>query len=351
MKSGGGIYILAQSEEQRDTRLDFMRALGTLTIIVPHVLSPDFLIQVRTFDVVMLVFVSGMSYTYQAVNKRRIEYCQYVKKRCRRLLLPTLILIFSVFTSINVASVAFGKGMHYHMHDLLSSLFLFEEGIGYVWIIKVYLGLALIAPFSWEFIRKLKGNIQLLVMCGSIYIIYSLVRVIDQMIYLPILSVLLEEYIFYVVAYAIPFVIGMYLGKNKSRVRSLAFWSVLCFAFTQIFIIIQGGGFEPNLYKYPPELYYLSYGIVCSIIIYYIAPTKINSGIKWLSKNSLVFYLVHVFWVVWLTTMINSLKLTIIDVFWMKYILVVLLTTVTTLGINYSVRLFKEKNKREWEQV
>lgn len=348
MISRGGIHILAQLDEQRDTRLDFMRALGTLTIIVPHVLSPDLLVQVRTFDVVMLVFVSGMSYAYQAVNKRKIEYYQYVKKRCIKLLYPTLILIFTVFISINLASVAFGKGMHYHMHDLLNSLFLFEEGIGYVWIIKVYLGLALIAPFSWGFIRKLKGNIQLLVMCGSIYIIYFLIRAIEPIIYSPILSVLLEEYIYYIVAYAIPFFIGMYLGKNKNRIRSLLFWSILCFAFTQIFIIIQGGGFEPNFYKYPPELYYLSYGISCSVIIYYMvpnmAPTKITLVIKWLSKNSLVFYLVHVFWVVWLTTAINSLKLTIIDIFWMKYILVVLLTTVTTLGINYSVRLFKEEN-------
>lgn len=71
---------------QRDMKLDFMRALGTLTIILPHVLAPDIMIQLRTFDVVMLVFVSGMSYAYQSMAGDTPDYWLYVKKRLKKLL-------------------------------------------------------------------------------------------------------------------------------------------------------------------------------------------------------------------------------------------------------------------------
>ena len=339
--------MVAQSKEQRDMRLDFMRALGTLTIIVPHVLSPDILVQIRAFDVVMLVFVSGMSYAYQNINGHSLEYHQYVKKRCKKLLFPTMILIFIVFGTVNMVSIMLSKGVHYDLCDLLKSIFLFEDGIGYVWIIKVYLGLALLAPLIWKFFRKVNGNAIFLGICVVTYIASRIIREITQKIYIPLINVLFEEYVFYIVAYSIPFSIGIYIGKNKKEIKGIGIWFILLFICAQIAIVVRGRGFEPNAYKYPPQLYYLAYGTVCSIVIYYIAPTKINTCIRWLSQNSLVFYLVHVFWIIWISTIINSLNLQIINVFWLKYILVVLLTTLTTLGINKCLALIKGKTIRK----
>ena len=337
---------MAQLKAPRDMRLDFMRALGTLTIIVPHVLSPNILVQIRAFDVVMLVFVSGMSYAYQAMNRQSFGYYQYVKKRCKPLLIPTMVLICILYCSVNMVSIVLSKGVYYNIQDLVKSLLLFEDGIGYVWIIKVYLGLALIAPFAWKYIKKIDSNVLLLALCSFVYIIYFIAQVTIQNINVPIISVFFEEYVFYVVAYAIPFLIGMYICKNgRERKSSNIIW-ILLFAVIQIIVVLQGEGFTPNDNKYPPQLYYLSYGIACSIIIYRIAPTKVASGIRWLSKNSLVFYLVHVFWIIWISLVANSLNIQFINIFWIKYILVVLLTALTTLGINYSFTLFKEKSRK-----
>lgn len=338
---------LTQVEVQRDMRLDFMRALGTLTIIVPHVLSPNILVQIRAFDVVMLVFVSGMSYAYQAMNGQSLEYYQYIKKRCRKLLLPTMILILVVYCSVNITSVALSKGVYYSVYDLLKSVLLFQDGIGYVWIIKVYLGLALIAPLVWKYIDRIDSEVLLLAVCSVIYIVYYIAQAAIQNIKVPVISIFFEEYAFYIVAYTIPFIIGMYICKNGKERKFIKIIWILIFVGVQIAVILQGGGFTPNANKYPPQIYYLSYGIACSIIIYRIAPTKVNPCIRWLSRNSLVFYLVHVFWVIWISLVANNLKIQIINVFWVKYILVVLLTAVTTLGINYSLVLFKEKSRQK----
>lgn len=336
---------MAHLKVSRDMRLDFMRALGTLTIIVPHVLSPNILVQIRAFDVVMLVFVSGMSYAYQVMNGQSFGYYQYIKKRCKKLLIPTIVLILVIYCSVNIVSIVLSKRIYYSIQDLMKSLLLFEDGIGYVWIIKVYLGLALIAPFVWKFIKKIDSNIFLLVFCSFAYIIYLMTQVATQNINIPIFSVFFKEYVFYVAAYAIPFLIGMYICKIGKRKKCANIIWILLFVVVQIIIVLRGGGFTPNDNKYPPQLYYLSYGIACSIIIYRIAPTRVASGIKWLSKNSLVFYLVHVFWIIWISLMANSLNIQFINIFWIKYILVVLLTALTTLGINRSFTLFKEKSR------
>lgn len=332
------------SAQKRDTKLDFMRALGTLTIIVPHVSSPDIMVQIRTFDVVMLVLISGMSYAYQMADGYLLEYGQYVKKRFSKLVFPTYFLIFIVYFSMNVISVALSKGIYYDITDLLKSLFLFEDGIGYVWIIKVYLGMALLAPFIWKVVKQIDNDILFFCLCGAIYLVYRSIWLLSQQVRLPILSVVLDEYVFYIIAYMIPFAVGLYFCKHKNK-KKVSMLFLLLFLGIQLYVIIQGGGFEPNLYKYPPEIYYLSYGIACSVIIYGVAPTKTNKIIKWLSKNSLSFYLTHVFWVIWLSTIANSLHITVINLFWVKYILVVILTTATVVVIQKIQTCYKRNKK------
>lgn len=325
--------MAGHSMTQRDARLDFMRALGTLTIIVPHVLSPDILVQIRTFDVVMLVFISGMSYAYQAGSGVVYEYGEYIKKRFKKLVLPTYVLIFIVFCSMNTVSLVLSKGLYFDVADLCSSLFLFEEGIGYVWIIKVYLGMAIVAPFLWKAVNRIENGILFFGLCGMVYLMYQYIYMLLQQVRSPIFSVILDEYIFYIVAYMIPFAIGMFFCKHKDR-KTISLLFLFLFICIQLYVAFQKGGFSPNNYKYPPEIYYLSYGIVCSIVIYHIVPTRLNSVMACLSKNSLTFYLVHVFWVIWLSAIANSLQVQIMNLFYVKYILVVVLTGTTVLAIH-----------------
>lgn len=144
----------------------------------------------------------------------------------------------------------------------------------------------------------------------------------------------------------IPFAIGMYFCRHRDRkIVSLLF--LFLFICIQLYVVFQKGGFFPNHYKYPPELYYLSYGIACSVVIYHVAPTGSNSIVAWLSKNSLTFYLVHVFWVIWLSAIANSFQVQILNLFYVKFILVVVLTAATVLAVHKIQIFYKEyKNSK-----
>lgn len=61
---------------KRDSTIDLLRVLGTLLVILAHVKIPKVMSEIRTFDVVLLVFISGMSLKY-AKHK---HYFVYIKK-------------------------------------------------------------------------------------------------------------------------------------------------------------------------------------------------------------------------------------------------------------------------------
>lgn len=81
---------------RRDTTIAVMRAIGLMLIILAHVSPPNILFQLRTFDVPMMLFVSGMSYFIAA--KKNVSLVPYVISRFKRLVLPAWIFI-TIFLS------------------------------------------------------------------------------------------------------------------------------------------------------------------------------------------------------------------------------------------------------------
>ena len=45
----------------RDNKIDYVRALCSLTVIIAHVSAPAWINDIRSFDVVALVLISGMT--------------------------------------------------------------------------------------------------------------------------------------------------------------------------------------------------------------------------------------------------------------------------------------------------
>ena len=68
--------------KNRDLSLDLLRVVGLICIIITHV-NPLELLQLRTFDVVMLVTVS--TFHYIGYSKPR-PYGEYLWSRIKRLL-------------------------------------------------------------------------------------------------------------------------------------------------------------------------------------------------------------------------------------------------------------------------
>lgn len=53
----------------RDLKIDILRTIGILLVILAHVKLPELVRSIRSFDVVMLVFISGMSFAYSKPKK------------------------------------------------------------------------------------------------------------------------------------------------------------------------------------------------------------------------------------------------------------------------------------------
>ncbi|HFS2505823.1 TPA: acyltransferase family protein, partial [Escherichia coli] len=71
---------------ERSFRLDLMRLLGLLLIIFAHIGPPNALFQIRTFDVPMMIFVSGVAYYISSPSF--FSWKIYYIKRVSRLLFP-----------------------------------------------------------------------------------------------------------------------------------------------------------------------------------------------------------------------------------------------------------------------
>lgn len=129
--------------KNRDLSLDLLRAVGLICIILAHVNPPELLFQLRTFDVVMMVAVSTISYT--EYSKPR-PYGEYLWSRIKRLLFPTwqfIILIGAVFFLLSLIT---NTPTPFTWKRLLTGMFTLSS-VGYLWVIRVFIYNALINPF------------------------------------------------------------------------------------------------------------------------------------------------------------------------------------------------------------
>ena len=52
--------------QSRDFTIDMLRFVGVSLILLAHIVPPDGLFQLRSFDVPLMIFVSGLSYSGNA---------------------------------------------------------------------------------------------------------------------------------------------------------------------------------------------------------------------------------------------------------------------------------------------
>ncbi|HID4131966.1 TPA: acyltransferase family protein [Pluralibacter gergoviae] len=129
-----------------------MRFLGILLIILAHVNPPGFIFQARTFDVPMMVFVSGMSYYIS--GKLNVKIVPYVISRFKRLVLP--VWVFFTFFFLFAFLFNFAE-LGDKINSRLVVLTFLLSGFDYVWIIKVFLLIAILSPTLTFIANKFNG--------------------------------------------------------------------------------------------------------------------------------------------------------------------------------------------------
>lgn len=132
--------------------MDVLRVLGIFMIILAHIsLKEDensLLFNIRNFDVVLLVFISGLSsiHSVESINSLK-EYFAYLLKRFKRLIIPG----WSFITIYYLYAIVMERIYESHLLNIKSIILSYTMigGMGYVWIIRVLFCMAVIVPLYY----------------------------------------------------------------------------------------------------------------------------------------------------------------------------------------------------------
>ena len=276
----------------RDNYVDFMRGFGLLLLVVAHTWAPLWLARIRVFDVPMMVFISAMCY-----KSLRGGYLRYGAKRFKRICYPVFIFLTIFFAAAAGCYFILGRMPFGITPDKIigSYLLLNNPSIGYVWIMRVFLLMALVLPFLD---RVLEGVRPLWV------IIVALSLIVVQHVVVRVVGMIDNKYVYFVVVQIVPYLTGysaiaiVGLKIKEFGTRELVTTVAVFTAVVVFYVIYNGVGFSPQMFKYPPMSLYLAYGILGSVIVWSLRPllAKYVTSRAWsyLSVNSMWLYLWHI---------------------------------------------------------
>ena len=176
-----------------------------------------------------------------------------------------------------------------------SYLLLDGPSIGYVWIMRVFLMMALILPLLHKWLDNRGFTISVIV----IFTIIGLQHYLVNMIYSidnKIIRFIFDETLLYIFGYCSVAVLGLKIQSFKTKeliaITLISAIAVFCFVWIHNWI------FGPQQYKYPPQSLYLLYGIFASSLLWslksILEPITKGRFFAYLSENSMWIYLWHI---------------------------------------------------------
>lgn len=276
----------------RDHNIDLLRFIGLSLVILAHVSPPPILLNMRCFDVPLMVLVSGMT----CYGRSADFSLSYLMRRFTRLVFPVwifLTLYFAMILGLEVVGIDSGLTLRHVVGS-----YLLWEGIGYVWIIRVFLMMALITPLLISLNNAIKKTVVFIsVFCAAL------------LIYLFVTSEhigynvgLIVNGLYYIIGYGFLFWLGIRI-KDLTKKASLALVAIMLLAFAVLCcfnpMIKLGDIFlHINDYKYPPTNVYVVYGVIMSILLYMLVSLRkkndLNPLVSFISCNSIWIYLWHI---------------------------------------------------------
>lgn len=327
----------------RNYTIDVLRCIGTISVIFAHVNLPDILFQLRAFDVVLLVFISGMTFS---INNKR-NYFDYVKRRFHKLLIPTYAFLTILFIASYVVCAISNRDQLFPFKVIFYSYCFLDKGIGYIWIVKVYLIIAFILPLLKKIETYVRNEFLFVIVFCLTISFHSIIKhlIVEH-------SLLYDEFISYIIPYGLVSLLGMKWTLIDSNFKIFYFFLFL----TSLFVGIGlDGEFKPNCYKFPPDWLYFSYGLFGSIMLYYIT-NKYSLLIKkvdkydvivFVSSNSFYLYLIHIFVLYTYNFIIDSvLKVQVFNYYLLKFFVVISLSFIILFLVSkFIINKSQKRNK------
>lgn len=343
---------LTNKAEGRIYTIDILRVIGLFCVILAHVFPPYYLSVIRTFDVTLMVFV--MCWSFLIANKKESYSC-YIIKRFKRLVVSCWLFLITYYCAFALFSIVFGVQFTYTLKDIIITVFTFEN-FGGTWVIRVYFIIALVLPLAKYLSTKVKNRYQEFVfwfLLGIIYMIYYILFVIlnkgDGEIFRFVTIILgMETFGWIICAFAFSKIIC-----NNKKIIYYFFISFVIFFICGIYYNWS----NIEIYKYPPRLYYIFYGLMVSLLMVLIFNNKVRErkisdaicerfkSIPWLSKNSLWIYYWHLLYLSLFRFIL--VKVSVLNKWFILYAIVLIFSIATTLVINYVKMALKVKFKYE----
>lgn len=320
----------------RDPYIDLLRFVGLSLIILAHVTPPYVLGQLRSFDVPLMMFVSGLA----ASGKEIPNYWDYVWKRTKRLIVPVW-LFLAVYLTIFYFAQSFILPEPYLTGRMIwRSFLLLDDSIGYVWIIRVFLLVMLVTPLWVKIEGRIKNKWLFVLFVVGVFVANELIYTLSQQINNDAISVVVKDFLVYTTAYSIPFLLGLRLRRcsRKDELAISTIITVLC-VFGLVHMFIYKGLDISNSYKFPPRSYFLLYGSAVSLLLwitrFYWIKILNSKFFIWIGQNTIWIYLWHMPLVLFANHFLNNWAI--------KYVLVYVIAVVV-FSVQYKL-VTKSKKK------
>lgn len=320
----------------RDPYIDLLRFVGLSLIILAHVTPPYVLGQLRSFDVPLMMFVSGLA----ASGKDIPNYWDYVWKRTKRLIVPVW-LFLAVYLTIFYFAQSFILPEPYLTGRMIwRSFFLLDDSIGYVWIIRVFLLVMLVTPLWVKIEGQIKTNWLFVLFVVGVFVANEFFYAVSKQINNDAISVFIKDFLVYTTAYSIPFLLGLRLRKcgRKDEQAISAIVTMMCVVGLVHMFIYKGIDIS-NSYKFPPRSYFLLYGSAVSLLLwisrFYWIKILNSKFFIWIGQSTIWIYLWHMPLVLFANHFINNWAI--------KYVLVYV-TAVIIFFVQYKL-VAKSKKK------
>lgn len=289
------------TQADRFPRYDILRFFGLMLIILAHCEPPAWLSQLRNFDVPLLIVVSAMTYG-RLYRDRLPNPLEFLKKRLIRLIVPAWLFLSLFFLIVAGYGAATATPFPYSSMQIITS-YAFYSGIGYVWILKVFVIIALLTPPMLYLRTLIRNDTLYFSVLIAAYAAYELVVFLaGALITHEKLLEVVENTILIAVPYALLYAYGLKIeGMSRRALFGVSIGAfTLCALYAFYIFTVSGTVQETQIHKYPPQIYYLSFSLGALTLAYMASGVKgiealgMNRFVAWASQNSLWIYLWHI---------------------------------------------------------
>lgn len=279
--------------QKRFENIDLLRGFSIIVMILTHT-NAYFMHHKTAFDiwnylhfsVPTFVFCSG----FVLANRYKIEilnlatYFKFIGKRLFRLLKPYY--IFLIFFYI----MLYFSQKRIDLRDVTSALLIVREP-DISWLVNLFVQLTLLFPVLSYLFNKQRKLFDGLFGIVMIYAFWKIFNRLDL------------DYKYYMVwSWSLPFMFAFYFAKYyrnlKFRIGAMLFFLILHLGL-KYYLASHGNNVILQDNKYPPNLYYLSYGMFWFVLLDFIFNLEIFKNkvlfgvINFFSKNSFSLFFIH----------------------------------------------------------